>query len=282
MEKFSLSPNDDYDFFVGGEIYPIPVKASYPDSLVDSIAAAVVCQVTGLASVDYARKKHTNNCEREFVDHDAPVKDLLGFSDNYLEVAFAGFGDRSRCSIGEVAGDLALGRMKATLQTLLGVARRGFYFETLALARFAFEQLAWINEAYCVLSEEDLFQIKIGMAVTKLKSLYPKSGKIYGHLSSHVHFHADHHFKYIIDNEGDAGVLIKSELYKKHSLAWVFILVDILGAVFDAHYFHRINKTDFLVTQTKFNENRRTVVDFKNFFDGYYDDYVSEVSGFFA
>ena len=219
----------------------------YSDDLLNGIAAATVCAMTGQRSLDNVKRRYLSSSPRErFCDHDAPAKTAVRMLDDHMKTSFQSMQPRRDSSLQTITFDQAMVRAFTMIKNCLMIARRGYVFESALIARGCIEQICWARGASRALSEEDLLKIKVQKEVTHSKTVYSSLGRFYGELSQYSHFDARLHSLFYTEDEESLATLLTNRKTKFVAMQWSFVLIDLWGVVFEEFYRNELSVLKFL------------------------------------
>jgi hypothetical protein len=104
--------------------------------------------------------------------------------------------------------------------------RLGFTFESEAVIRLCFEQVAWSNVVRNIAEPEEVTKLSGTDHVTKLKSLFPGAGPIYGRLRNLAHVAPSTRERFIVEQDGGVMIQIQAPLATGESRQLLLILMD--------------------------------------------------------
>jgi hypothetical protein len=234
-KQFPIFSYEDYDFEFKKRGYPIGLKSTYPEELVQRVSAARLSYLLRLKSVDYTLKQYLNEVKYEMGDGsrlDLRVSATLKHRTELLSALISRLSERPNKSNGEAIGEWTLLRVPFATKILLSCANRGALFESVAIARMLIEQVAWATK---VNGLDDILEIQntsATKAVAHLKTLCPSAGRLYGWLSSHAHWTYEGHVKAMEFDEHRMIALFATSKFKRKALALSLVMVSIVTQAF--------------------------------------------------
>jgi hypothetical protein len=185
QDDFPLFSHWDFDAEVCKPTMPVGVMSTYPEDFVRRVTAGGVSYLLHLRSIDYALKRYSaapptkvRSPNRLDIMIDKTVDAML----QHMISCYRSFRNRENDPVGLFIADANLIRLQATVRAAKTLANRGYYFETLALTRFAVEQIAWTWTCHNK-TETEALKTKANKCINMLKVIYPTCGKLYGFLS---------------------------------------------------------------------------------------------------
>lgn len=235
---FPLFQGGEYDFCLPNSHWQIGLKSTHPNSLKRKIVAAVISEAQGLRSVDYVLKTYlsdVNYSEQDRSRLDLRIHSFVSRKMNDLNCLTGLVRELPNKPTCKFVSEWTLARAPFSMELLAHCGNRGALFEALAIARMMFEQLAW---AYVINTEIDqnAFQkLSAPRAIALFKIKFRFAGKLYGWLSSHVHWAFEGHKKCVVSHEEGIGHCLAS--YFKALVFSIMILfsklyIDVICALY--------------------------------------------------
>jgi hypothetical protein len=231
-EFFPLFPIADFSIVTDPNLgWQIGIQANAPISLQKKIAAALIADSAGLKSLDYAYQHYVSNGDAGYHSENHERLDLrtARFANRMtteLQVIMHKYVDSyTEQAYGQTLSEWTLYRIPFSMPILLYVGNRGALYEGIAVARLILEQLSF---AYYVFNEhnESLIQtLSANTCVSRLKTICPGVGKLYGWMSNHAHWSFDAHKKSVTSAEDNT---ITHLLTSPHFKAEIFCVILIL------------------------------------------------------
>lgn len=230
-DDFSLRGFEDYDETFPNIAWAVGFHRSYPAVLKKRLCAALVTTQLGNASVDRTIRQYFSDADFESPPR-AEEQYLV-----FLHRAHASIYDivmrlthHDDGTVGRILVEWSLLRQEFSAQCLLLLVNRGALFEGYSLLRMQLEQLAWT----CAIDREgDAEKIKRTAAqssITKLKTISPDAGPLYGLLSGYAHWSYDAHVRALhVAEGGGLGVLFSSVTHKIELMIAALVFSGVLA-----------------------------------------------------
>lgn len=212
----------------------VPLNTS--KELSNAIGAAVVKVNLGYSSIDYVLRKYTDNTDDVSADTLSPIdynydqcaRSLMLLIDNIISkrMKLDGLPDIP----GLVAAGASFLRMQRTWGNYLIVCNRGAKYDSFALLKIIFEQLAWIYTIYEI-GDSKFFEIQPSKCVGKLREIDKNSGKIYGHINEYAHISTKVISEYTEFTKNGVFSISSDKNESFKSMHWAFRLVDYMGII---------------------------------------------------
>jgi hypothetical protein len=231
IQQFPIFSYEDYDFEFKKRGYPIGLKSTYPEELIQRVSAARLSYLMHLSSVDYTRKQYLKDKKYEMNDGsrlDLRVSAALKKRTELLSELLARLSERPEKSHGEIVGEWTLLRVPFATKILLSCANRGALFESVSIARMLLEQVAWAIKINTLDDIEKIQSTSATKAVLHLKTICPSAGRLYGWLSSHAHWMYEGHVKAMDFDDGRMVALFATSKFKRQALALSVVLTAII------------------------------------------------------
>jgi len=226
--SFPLIQGGDFDLYFGHMPWQIGLKSTYPNSLKRKLAAVAASEFLGIRSIDYVLKNYladVNYPEEDGSRLDRRIRSFVSGRMSELDAAIryvACDPDKPVCMF---VSEWTLSRAPFSMELLTYCGQRGALFEALAIARMMLEQLAWSYVVNANLDEKAIHNVSASRAVTSFKANFSFSGRLYGWLSSHIHWTVDGHKKSMVSRGKETGHLYGSPYFK----AMIFTVMILLS-----------------------------------------------------
>jgi hypothetical protein len=188
-ERLRSSLLEDFEI-LGNQRNPVAVHADSPKELKRYVMAALLANLMGLKSIDYALKKYGEdwNFDPDTDEERNLCKEILKQVRNNVSqtVKWMEKVENKPDRVGLFSAGAALMRLQASFATASLLIKRGYNFEALSICRLILEQIAWAYDVH-ELEDGTLFKRKPSNSITKLKSILPETRQLYGLLSEHAH-----------------------------------------------------------------------------------------------
>lgn len=193
--------------FVGNQLFTALVPAGdHYRQFHENVDAAIMATSYGLSSLDYAKRRYGMAPEDDpKVGTAAEAYTSCYFlAKHYVADAIKRVKteDRPLPEAGVFGASLVLERLPTSFLSAHLLYRLGHGYEGHAVARLILEQLAWAYAAYAAKDFEKVKVLSATRAVTKLKSLHPEVGRLYGFLSDKTHLSYSNHFEFLRVEDG--------------------------------------------------------------------------------
>ena len=238
-KRLSICPLEIYDSTLG--VWPkIGVKSSYSDTLLKNISASVIADHSGLASVDYVKRKHLNDWKRN-ANLDPGAFDLatIHFLDTTLIELRKHIVANSHNLIYsdiQVICDLTLAKGIGTLRVALDLSSKGLLHEVLAVCRSSLEMVMWALTTFDLPNDKDPFEFLPERAVSGFKAYFPYAGRYYSYLSGFLHWRKESHSRaFRFDEEGTA-ILYQSLQNKWEAVANIILMARVYAEGYITKY----------------------------------------------
>lgn len=230
-----LIPNGDLDEMelIGNRIFTVGVAADADPEFKAYILAAGSTYARGNRSVDNTLRKHCTKWVEQFeLQAQADTRSLVGLRRAVLRfvsprcevISNLDLGDSP--SAGLIAAANVLIRLDSTFRAASHLVQLGFAFESEAVIRLGFEQVAWCIAVRHLTESEDVAKVNGTGHVTKLKSIFPGAGPIYGRLSELAHVAPATHTRFMIGGDDGMMIRIKAPMAATESMRLLLVLMD--------------------------------------------------------
>jgi len=264
-----FKPNFTYNDFIfstdleiiGDHIFSVAVPSEYPVELKKYIMTAIKSFTSG-NTLNYTYNRYSESWDfnkqntNELVDfNNKVISEITIIYKNIIEKREKI--DNLKDIFGLVAAGAALLRLESSFKLSCCLLKLGYHFDGIALVKLILEQISW---SYSVFKIEDqtLYKIQPSKTLTKLNSLIPWAGKLYGELNKIAHIHTSQINKIVNFDAKKISVYLSNV---KHSISSSFLLFHVLdayGIVMEYIYKDYISERDFLNKDLSIKKNRKT------------------------
>lgn len=211
-------------------------SGKYHRNLHENVDAAIRASTLHLSSIDYAKKRYGRNFENS-----SSVSDI---ENRYIEAYFLAKEYISSAKLrlstdgrplpteGVFGASLVLERLSGSFFSAHLLYRLGQEYEGHAVARLILEQIAWAYAAFTSEKVEEIPKIRATKSISKLKSLDPKIGLLYGFLSDKTHIDYRNHTEFLTIKDDINYVLYTKDLMEDYALVLLY-LADIYVIVWE-------------------------------------------------
>jgi hypothetical protein len=226
---------DDYDILATMTL-SVAVPHKTTESFRKMIWAAMATYGFGNSSVDHVMKRYGylwDRRENKGFQRDPKTIALRSIASLVDEIAGELAHIAPSVGLGSICAKAALCRLEASFKAAYGLVRKEYIFETDAVVRLILEQLAW---AYVVYSTPDneVFNLSPTKCITRLKTVYPDSGSLYGMLSKWAHIDPSIAENYVEFHNAGVEVVRRSDVNSFESGAHIVALAPVyLKVVYD-------------------------------------------------
>jgi hypothetical protein len=237
--RLSICPLEIYDNTLG-KSSRIGVKSSYSDALLKNIAASVISDQSGLKSVDYVKKRYSNDWKRN-VDLDPNAFDIktIHFLDvSIVELQKHLIANSHNLIYSEIQtkGDMTLAKGLGTLRVALDLSSKGLLHEVLALCRSSLEMISWAFAIFDLPDEKDPFEFPPEKTISGFKTYFPHAGKYYRYLSTFSHWRGETQTR-VFNFEGEySAVEYASGRNKWEAIANVMLMTRVYAEGYTTKY----------------------------------------------
>lgn len=216
-----LNPDDHRDEMelIGNKLFTVGVSTEADPEFKAYIMAAGATYAAGNRSVDNILRKHRSRwIERFEKKAEADKRGAVGLRAAVLREVSVRCRKISKLDLtnvtssGIIAAANALIRMASPFRAASHLIRLGFTFESEAVIRLGFEQVAWSNVVRNLTEPEEVTKPRGTDHVTQLKSLFPGAGPIYGRLSNLAHVAPSTRERFIVEQDGEIMIQIQAPL----------------------------------------------------------------------
>jgi len=223
---------EDMDI-IGDGYFALGVPDKFDKSFKKMIFAAAKAHTMHYASIDYCLKRYgdawqfDDNQDKAYKlisEVSASIKgNVIDFL-NYL-TSIENKPDKPNL----VACTCAMVRLQNTFRASIITIKSGLHFESAGLERMILEQLAWIYAIHDIdMNESDHFDIKPSKCITRLKDIFPFSGKFYGLLSAVSHLEPKETLRYLYVKDDSLTMELTSLDYSRVDVFHLLLLADML------------------------------------------------------
>jgi hypothetical protein len=131
------------------------------------------------------------------------MTEIVNFIAHRLEAVDPG------ASVGRICAKSALCRSEASFKAAFGLVRRGYIFETEAVARLALEQLGWSIAAYESI-DDAVFKLNPTKCLNRLTAMASDAGPLYKELTEGAHIDPEIARNYVKFHDAGSSVVRRS------------------------------------------------------------------------
>lgn len=255
MKKYPLDEKGDQDVYWNFDIgnYKIygttldirgPLFALSPYASLKTkrnLMAASKAISMGIESIDYVLRRYGcwNFNDDIDVQREQLVKIITDLKNELSRFALKWSSYKSNCesSLGLVAADAALTRCQGAFWSIFCLTGRGYYVESMILARHIIEQVAWATSIYKMTDIKDIEKKQPQECIGSLKKVYPPAeevvGRLYGKLSSFAHLSAENRQEYLSRENNLLWIVNRSIKDSLRLLPELILTLDIYISVFE-------------------------------------------------
>jgi hypothetical protein len=192
----NVIPNEHLDDMelIGNQMFTVAVPAGADPEFKAYIFAAGATHACGNRSIDNTLRHHCDKWTREFQQRgEADAIGLLGLRRAIAQQASTRCVEISNLDLGEnalhgaISAANVLIRLESTFRAASQLVQLGFAFESEAVIRLGFEQVAWSNAVRRMRSPAEVEATSSTKSITKLKAVFQGAGHIYNRLSDLAH-----------------------------------------------------------------------------------------------
>lgn len=234
--------------FLGGDgDVAIGVPFDSPLEFKKRVFAAARCYVFGNESTDYFYKRYSKhwNFERPSVDLRVLGEFLRKCSSESECVASEVFNGISRdgTCVGLFGAEACIGRLVTTFKMTTFMILQGNLYESAALLRLGFEQIAWSYHVKDYL-DNSFLKVNPTRCISSLKEINPAAGRIYSVLSDYTHINPKLQSQYL-DFSGDMVGINRKDFENCKRIAVYFgVVIDIYRIVMEKISFDFVKKPE--------------------------------------
>jgi hypothetical protein len=184
---YSSGDLDDYDVLSNGKL-----SAAVPHHTTTSfrrlIWGAIATYSLGNESVDHVLRRYDYEWQqfRDGITELPQIGALRSVTEIVNTAAHLLEGVDPGTSVGRICAKSALCRLEASFKAAFGLVRRGYLFETEAVARLVLEQLGWCLAAY-ESTDDGVFNLNPTKCINRLTTMAPSAGLLYKELTEGAH-----------------------------------------------------------------------------------------------
>jgi hypothetical protein len=214
-----------------------------PLELKRAVVAAGLAYFGGLRSLDYTIRTYLSNFKPELKESN-PSRIIRQSTEDARNVLAPVFKRLLKCDpspdgVPMVAAQMALVRLRATVDAVIMLTRFGCIFESIALSKLILEQTAW---AYAIHkgSEESVRTLQPTKAIPTLKTLFPYIGRLYGDMNKFSHMSPGKQIYYLDFTIAGTGLIYRSPDTSALGALFLLEVADILAVTAEsvtAQYF---------------------------------------------
>jgi hypothetical protein len=179
---------------IGSHLFTAAVPFDADPEFKAYIMAAGTTHAMGNRSIDNILRRHCDKWIKHFEEQEiSDAKGLVGLRRAVVRQATARCVEISNLDLGEDARSgttsaaNVLIRLDSSFRAASHLLQLGFAFESEAVIRVGFEQVAWSNVVRHLQSSKEVTKVSGTGNITKLKEIFPGAGFIYGRLSDMAH-----------------------------------------------------------------------------------------------
>jgi hypothetical protein len=218
---------------IGGRTFSVAVAVDADPEFKTYIMAAGSTHAMGNRSIDnILRRNYTKWVQFFQNDRLAHESDLVGLRRKIARKATSRCAEISELNIGgEVpAGVISaanvLIRLESSFRAASQLIQLGFAFESEAVIRLGFEQVAWSYAIRRLATTAEVISVSGTGHMSLLKSIFPGAGRVYGRLSELAHVDPGTHSRFVVERDGEREVRIKAPSVTRESVFLLLILLD--------------------------------------------------------
>jgi hypothetical protein len=218
---------------IGNRLFKVAVPVESDAEFKAYVFAAGAAHSCGNRSVDNLLRRHGDLWTKRFEQEQSSDKKSIAFLRREVirQVtarceAISKLDLRKGVTEGAIAGANAQIRLESTFRAASQLLALGFAFESEAVTRLGFEQVAWIYAVRNMLTPEEVEATSTTGSVTNLKEVFPGAGRIYNQLSNLAHVSPRMHPRYLGESEGNPIVRIRMPSAIRESMLLLLVLLD--------------------------------------------------------
>jgi hypothetical protein len=226
---YPIFPLDDFDLHYGTGEFRVGTVSTSPPDFRAGVAAATLSYIFGNRSIDHFRRRyveHSKIFENKSTRWDLRIQSHLLQCNIHIDSVFGKLGERKTVKLGDFIAGWTLQRWSYSSRLMLSCAQRGGLFETAAIVRASFEQIAWAIKIMGMQERDAISALSPRSSVSSFRLIYPRAGQFYGWLSKHAHWEYDAHIAAMGAHEGKVFHHFAGSEFKALSLIAVFSLLD--------------------------------------------------------
>jgi hypothetical protein len=233
-------PENDLDDMevIGNRLFRAAVPVESDAEFKAYIFAAGATHSCGIRSVDNLLRRHGDLWTRRFEQKQSSGKKNIALLRREVMrqvmarcEAISKLNLRKAATEGTITGANAQIRLESTFRAASQLLALGFAFESEAVTRLGFEQIAWIYAIRNMLTPDEIESTSATGSVTDLKHVFPGAGRIYNRLSNLAHVSPKTHPRYLGASEGNTIIRIRMPSAVRESMLLLVILLDAFLAV---------------------------------------------------
>jgi hypothetical protein len=195
---------EDFDA-VATRLHAVLISKNAPAQLRTNLQASLVATTLALSSVDYARRRYVNEiidgnenlAKTSYAEAYRCAKSYIG----RLRARITTEG-RPEPEVGVFASSIVLERLSASFFCAHLLYSLGHRYEGHSISRLILEQVAWAYQAHCQQNVDAIQRIETTRSISKLKTILPQVGRLYGFLSAKTHIDYDSHREFLQAGDG--------------------------------------------------------------------------------
>jgi hypothetical protein len=211
----------------------------------ENVWAAAVASSFALKSLDYARRQYDYQkwkVETGILPTDLYIE-AYQFTNSYVRNCIASVNTEGKPepSVGVFGAAVVLTRLPSSFFCAHLMYQLGHTYEGHAISRLILEQLAWAYAAFEAQDVETVKRIRTTKTFSRLTSLVPQAGELYGFLSKKTHIDYSIHPEFLsIDNGTNAIIQSDGDYVLPEYGSIILLLGDLFGLVLEASQFQYI------------------------------------------
>lgn len=166
-----------------------------------NVRAALNATKLGLRSIDYAKKRYTDEREEQSDELGTLLETVLDQVRRSTKEVLQP--KKTSPAVGQLAARAALIRLQASFFSSSLLFRMGWLLEARTVSRMICEQVAWAF-AVCRRETTDFEELRPTQCISALKQFHPEAGRTYGVLSRVAHLEAPLN-RYYVEARADHG-----------------------------------------------------------------------------
>jgi hypothetical protein len=230
--SFPVHDLDDMEV-IGNQLFKVGVPVDSDAEFKAYIFAAGATHSCGNRSVDNLLRRHGDLWTRRFEQRQASREKTIALLRREVirQVtarceAISRLDLRTAATEGAISGANAQVRLESTFRAAAQLLSLGFAFESEAVTRLGFEQVAWIYAVRNMVTPEEVESTSATGSVTRLKQTFPGAGRIYNRLSNLAHVSPKTRPRYLGESEGNPIVRLRMPSAVRESMLLLVVLLD--------------------------------------------------------
>jgi hypothetical protein len=255
---FRIQSTAELDFVLESRGWPIGMSRQSPAEFRRRVFAAALSYHMTNKSIDYTLKRYVaeDQFDNEKIGLGDAVSDQLARCNKFLSDGMKRL-HTPEPSFGVFGAEITLYRIPHVIEVARMLANRGLLLEVLPMLRLVVEMAAWASTAFYIEDESKVIDLSASNCVSKLKRLYPTTGKIYGHLSTFSHWGHAIHSDFLFVEPKRTSVVFAAIRYRARALALCAVTLDLVVEVVRSLYSARSDDVVSAVQQTLARDHER-------------------------